>query len=299
MVADNVSETVAVLRRFNRSFTQRIGVLDDSFLGTGRPLGPARLLFEIGEGSRRVQDLRALLGLDSGYLSRLLRTLEAEGLVKVHPDPHDRRRRVASLTRSGRREWQRLEDRSQELSARLVAPLTTRQRSDLVSALTTIDRLTRASTVTFHEVPASHPEAVHAMTRYFSEIDDRFDGGFDPGDTLVTDAGSMTAPEGAFVVAHGNGSVVACGGVKRIDRRTAEIKRMWVDPKWRGLGLGVRLLANLESHATRLGYRVVRLDTNSVLVEAITMYERSGYNSIERYNDNPYARRWFEKRLDC
>jgi GNAT superfamily N-acetyltransferase len=190
-----------------------------------------------------------------------------------------------------------LDDRSQELATRLVAPLTTHQRRDLVDALTTIDRLTRASTVTFDEVAASHPEAIEAMTRYFAELDDRFDGGFDPGDTLVADAGSMSGPPGAFVVAHSHGAVVGCGGVKRIDSRTTEIKRMWIDPAWRGLGLGLRLLANLESHATRLGHRVVKLDTNSVLVEAITMYERSGYRPVARYNDNPYARRWFEKRL--
>ena len=83
-------EQTAVLRRFNRTYTQRIGALDESFLGTGRPLGPSRLLFEIGSGDgagATVRELRDRLGLDSGYLSRLLRALETDGLVVVRPDP--------------------------------------------------------------------------------------------------------------------------------------------------------------------------------------------------------------------
>jgi GNAT superfamily N-acetyltransferase len=154
--------------------------------------------------------------------------------------------------------------------------------------------------LSFDDVGAGHPDAIHAMTRYFAELDERFDGGFDPGDTLIADAGSMTAPLGAFVVVHNQGvtaEVVGCGGVLRIDERTAEIKRMWVDPNWRGQGIGPRLLRNLEAHAARLGCVTVKLDTNSVLIEAIAMYARAGYRSIERYNDNPYARHWFEKHL--
>ncbi len=153
------------------------------------------------------------------------------------------------------------------------------------------------STISFDVVPASHPDAIGAMSRYFEELNARFDGGFEPGDTLTADAASMTAPEGAFVVARSDGAAVGCGGVIRMDDRTAEIKRMWVDPDWRGVGLGKRLLANLEAQAAQLGFLVVRLDTNSALTEAIAMYQRAGYHSIERYNDNPYARHWFEKQL--
>ncbi len=76
-----------------------------------------------------------------------------------------------------------------------------------------------------------------------------------------------------------------------------EIKRMWVDPDWRGAGLGARLLRHLEHGAPTSGHGIVRLDTNGTLVEAIAMYERAGYRPIERYNDNPYAQAWFEKGL--
>ena len=289
---------VATLRRFNRSFTQRIGVLDDSFLGSGRALAPARLLYEIGRDGVGVLELRARLGLDSGYVSRLLRQLEAEGLITVSPDPGDGRRRTARLTGSGLDEWDTLDRRSDELAERLVAPLSARQRVELSTALANADRLLRAATITLDTVDPGSEPAIWAMTQYFNELDQRFPSGFDPGDTLVADAPSMRAPSGVFVVAYSDGDPVACGGVRGVDHTTGEIKRMWVHPDMRGAGIGQRMLQHLEHCARELGHKRAILDTNSTLVEAITMYERAGYASIDRYNDNPYAARWFAKDLD-
>ena len=93
------------LRRFNRTYTQRIRALDESFLGTGRPLGVTRLLFEVGPEGATARELRDRLDLDSGYLTRLLRRLSDDGLVDVRPDADDRRRRVVTLTAKGRRAW--------------------------------------------------------------------------------------------------------------------------------------------------------------------------------------------------
>ena len=265
-------EQTAVLRRFNRTYTQRIGALDESFLGTGRPLGPSRLLFEIGSGDgagATVRELRDRLGLDSGYLSRLLRALETDDLVVVRPDAEDRRRRRVTLSRRGRAAWRRLDDRSEELAERLVAPLSQRQRERLTEALATADRLVRAATVRLDETAPTDPRAVTAMA----------------------------APDGFFVVATSDGEPVACGGVQRLSDGAAEVKRMWVHDDWRGAGLGARLLRHLEDRARARGHAVVRLDTNDTLVEAIAMYGRAGYRSIERYNDNEWARCWFEKRL--
>src|ERR1700761_971269 len=115
-----MTDPVTVVRRFNRSYTQRIGLLDDSYLGLGMPLGPSRLLFEVGQdadtpgaagGPVTTQALRMRLDLDSGYLSGLLRRLERDGLVDVRPDPADRRRRQVTLTAAGRQHWAELERR--------------------------------------------------------------------------------------------------------------------------------------------------------------------------------------------
>ena len=292
-----MNEVTDTLRRFNRSYTQRIGVLDESFLGTGRPLGPARLLFEIGPTGAGVLDLRERLGLDSAYISRMLRRLESEGAVRVTQDPADARRRIVRLTERGRVEWATLDDRSDDLAAGIVAALSPRQQARLADALNTAERLLRSATTTFATVDPKSPDAVWALEEYFTELDRRFPQGFDVAGALADDGSALRPPDGAFVVGRQAASTVACGGVQRVDRVTYEIKRMWVHPGARGDGLGASLLGHLEERAAQLGADRVVLDTNSVLTEAIALYERTGYRPTERYNDNPYALRWFEKTL--
>jgi DNA-binding MarR family transcriptional regulator/predicted N-acetyltransferase YhbS len=301
-----MSDPVAVVRRFNRSYTQRIGVLDDSFLGTGMPLGPARLLFEIGvapattQGPLTSQALRERLGLDSGYLSRLLRRLEEENLINVIPDPGDRRRRLVSLTEAGRERWKELELRSDGQARLIVDPLTERQRERLARALSEADLLVRAATVRFEPVDPASPMARDVVGRYFAEIGRRF--GFDPSGETEKDALLLAPPTGVFVVALSDGEPVACGGLQAIapladGHSVVEFKRMWVHDDWRGAGLGSRLLRHLEDRARALGHGTARLDTNAALTEAIGMYQRAGYRAIGRYSDNPWATHFFEKRL--
>jgi DNA-binding MarR family transcriptional regulator/predicted GNAT family N-acyltransferase len=291
-------DEVTTLRRFNRVYTQRIGVLADSYLDTGRPLGPSRVLFELGAGPARVGDLRRRLDLDSGYLSRLLRQLEQEQLVRLGRDADDGRQRIVRLTARGRREWQRLDHRSEQIAAGLVGPLPPRQRAELAAALATAERLLRAATVTFDVVDPRSDGAQWAMGQYFAELDVRFRHGFDAQlGGADRDAETMIAPGGAFVVVRSESEIVGCGGILCVDDDTAEIKRMWVHAEWRGLGLAGRLLAQLESIARQLGRTRVVLDTNESLAEAIAMYHRFGYAAIERYNDNPYAHHWFAKHL--
>ncbi|MEL7976035.1 bifunctional helix-turn-helix transcriptional regulator/GNAT family N-acetyltransferase [Isoptericola sp. F-RaC21] len=309
-VSSGDDDGVEVVRRFNRSYTQRVGALEDSFLGTGMPLGTARLLFEIGTEPGTTRDLRARLGLDSGYLSRLLRRLEADGLVAVVPDADDRRRRRVDLTAAGRRAWDDLERRSVDRARELVAPLTARQRGRLAAALAEADLLVRAATVTLERVDPWSELARRAVAAYVAELDERFPGGFDPGPSPAPgerdpEDARLAPPSGAFVVATSDGEPVACGGVRTLSDgapdgargSVGEIKRMWVHPGWRGAGLGSRLLRHLEGVSRDLGHREVRLDTNGTLAEAVAMYERAGYRRIARYNDNPYAEHFFAKRL--
>jgi DNA-binding MarR family transcriptional regulator len=301
-----VTDAVDVVRRFNRSYTQRIGVLEDSFLGLGMPVGPARLLFEIGAAPATARDplttqaLRARLGLDSGYLSRLLRRLEEDGLVRVAPDPADRRRRQVTLTEAGRDSWKELERRSDDRARLIVDPLTQRQRERLARALGEADLLVRAATVSFDPVDPASPVAREVVGRYFAEIGRRF--GFDPSGETEKDTRLLLPPTGVFVVAMSDGEPVACGGLQEIaplagGRRVGELKRMWVHDDWRGAGLGSRLLRHLEGQAADFGHGIVRLDTNAALAEAISMYQRAGYRAIGRYTDNPWATHFFEKRL--
>ncbi|MEV5596793.1 bifunctional helix-turn-helix transcriptional regulator/GNAT family N-acetyltransferase [Streptomyces sp. NPDC052496] len=285
------------VRRFNRTVTERVGVLHDHYLGRDRPVGEARLLWEIGERGADVRRLRERLGLDSGYVSRLLRALEADGLVTVRPQPEDRRVRTVRLTAAGRAEHAALDDRSDELAGSLLEPLNAGQRARLVAAMAEVERLLTATTVALDVVDPAHPDAEHCLRSYFTEMQERFETGFDPARSLLPDAGELRLPNGLFLVARLHGEPVGCAGLKLPSGAPAEVKRMWVAPGARRLGLGRRLLGELEARAAGHGHDTLRLDTNKVLGGAIGLYRSYGFQEVPAFNDEPYAHHWFEKRI--
>jgi DNA-binding MarR family transcriptional regulator/GNAT superfamily N-acetyltransferase len=293
-----VDETVARVRRFNRTVTQRVGALEEAYLSRDRPLGQARLLWEIGVPGAALSSLRARLDLDSGYLSRLLRALEAAGLVVVRTSSEDGRERMAYLTAAGRAERSVLDARSDELARSMLAPLTPRQRERLVAAMGEVERLLLASMVEIQVRPPADPQARFCIRSYFAELADRFEDGFDPAASISADDLELTPPAGLLLVATVHLEPVGCGALKFHDDGTAEVKRMWVAPTARGLGLGRRLLSELEAHARRRTVRTLRLETNRALVEAIGMYRSAGYREVPAFNGEAYAHHWFEKRLD-
>ena len=284
------------VRRFNRTVTERIGVLSDDYLARSRPLGASRVLWEIGDGGSDVRSLRSRLALDSGYLSRLLRGLEAEGLVEVQAGAGDRRVRAVTLTAAGRAERAELDRLSDALAQSLLAPLTGRQRDRLVEAMGTVERLLTASLV---EIGVSEPfgeAAQFCLTSYFSELETRFDGGFDTAGGLAG-ASAYAAPGGLLLVARLRDEPVGCGALCFMDGEPDQVKRMWVARSARGLGLGRRLLAELEQRVRERGGRAIRLETNRRLAEAISLYRSAGYVEVPPFNDEPYAHHWFEKQL--
>ncbi len=285
------------LRRFNRTVTRRIGVLNEDYLGHGRPLAESRLLFEVGRDGADVRDLRARLALDSGYASRLLRALEAQGLVRVQASPADARARRVVLTAKGRREVEALDRDSQALADALLAPLSERQRTRMLAAMDEVEALLRASAVEIRVADPASAEAQACIAAYLGELDARFEAGFDAARSVSANPHELVPPQGVFLLAWLDGAPIGCGGLKVAGEGTGEIKRMWVAPEARGLGVAQRLLDSLEGHAQALALSRVRLDTNRTLVEARALYARNGYQDIPAYNDNPYADHWFEKRL--
>jgi DNA-binding MarR family transcriptional regulator/GNAT superfamily N-acetyltransferase len=288
---------IAQVRRFNRIVTQRVGALNDHFLSRDRSLGEARLLWEIGPKGRDVRSLRAELELDSGYVSRLLRSLEAAGLITVRPDDSDKRVRIARLTRLGLAERKVLDRRSDELAASVLAPLGAAQRGRLVAAMAKVDQLLTAAMVEISPTDPSHPLARYCLREYFSELDRRFDTGFDPANSISALDEEMRPPAGLFLVATLRGDPIGSGALKFHGRKPAELKRMWVAESARGLGVGRRLLAELEDHAAMHGVRKLRLETNKTLVEAISLYRSAGYVEVPAFNDEPYAHHWFAKQI--
>jgi DNA-binding MarR family transcriptional regulator/GNAT superfamily N-acetyltransferase len=288
---------VAQVRRFNRAVTQRIGVLNENFLASDRSLGQNRLLWEIGPDGCDIRALRARLDLDSGYVSRLLRALEAAGLVVIEPSTTDRRIRVARLTESGRHELVRLDRRSDDAAEAILQPLNARQRAKLVTAMADVERLLTASTVEVRESDPRLPDARHCLQTYYSELKVRFRGGYDPAVSPVADD-EMTPPAGLLLIASLHGEPVGCGALVFYPDDVGLVKRMWVAPSVRGLGLGRRILFELEDRGRANGVRLMRLETRDELGEAVQMYRTSGYREVAPFNDEPYADHWFEKPLD-
>ena len=285
------------VRRFNRVVTQRVGALQEAYLARGRSLGLDRVLWEIGLDGCDVRSLRARLDLDSGYLSRLLRSLERSGLVQVERSGGDGRVRIARLTKEGVAEREVLDRRSDELAVSILEPLSERQQKRLVAAMDEVSRLLTASMVRVGVVDPRRPEAQYCVQSYFAELGRRFDAGFDHTRSISADNAELTLPAGLLLMATLHTEPVGCGGLKLHGAEPAEIKRMWVSPEARGLGLGRRLLTELEREAIAHGAPAVRLETNRNLTEAIALYRAAGYREVPAFNTEPYAHHWFEKSL--
>ena len=290
--------TIEQVRSFNRTVTQRVGVLQDEYLARGRPLGASRVLWEVGRAPVDVRALRARLDLDSGYLSRLLRSLEAEGLVVVEPDATDRRVRTVRLTAAGRAERAVLDRESDALAESLLAPLGDGQRERLVAAMArrraaphrgpgrrrgrgpaqrggaVLPRRLRRRAGRHASRAASTPPAAARSTR-------------PPSRRRAACCSSRACTP----------SRSRCGALKLPPGEPAEIKRLWVAPDARRLGVARRVLAELEAQARQAGAdgRPPRHEPRAA--RGHDAVPRGGLHEVAAFNDEPYAHHWFEKRL--
>ncbi len=146
-------------------------------------------------------------------------------------------------------------------------------------------------------VDPEHPDAKRCLRAYVAELNRRSDIPFDPRNGSTAEPHEVRAPAGAFLVAYLNGEAIGCGAVKHRPGGPSDIKRMWVAESARGLGIGRRLLRELEQLVRASGAGVVQLETNAALVEAITMYRSAGYGEVSAFNEEPFADHWFAKPL--
>lgn len=289
-------DPIARLRRFNRAVTREVGALDTSFLGRGRPLGMARVLQLVRPEGTDVALIRDTLGLDSGLMSRFLRSLEHEGLIETTTDPADRRRRIARLTPDGVAEMAAYEAIGHDRAARLIARAGSRS-DEVVAAMDLIATLLNRDHLAIRRADPDSPEAVYCLQSYFDELLTRVDAA-KPGMFALPDPGaeSYRPPQGCFLIAWSDDLPVGCVSLRPLDSTTAEIKRLWVHHSTRGQGLARRLMAAIEDEARALGHQLLKLDTNSVLTEAIALYRTSGWTDIAPYTSPP-ADTWLEKPL--
>jgi GNAT superfamily N-acetyltransferase len=160
-----------------------------------------------------------------------------------------------------------------------------------------VERLLAASAVRIEPCDPRLPAARSCLAAYFAELAGRFEAGFDPAQSISAADGELTPPLGLLLIATLHGEPAGCGALKFHPGAPAEVKRMWVAPDARGLGLGRRLLEALEAEAARRGVTMLRLETNRTLSEAIGLYRSAGYREVPAFNDEPYAHHWFEKTL--
>jgi ribosomal protein S18 acetylase RimI-like enzyme len=190
-----------------------------------------------------------------------------------------------------------LDRRADDLAESLLEPLRASQRERLVAAMFEVERLLTASMVEVGPIDPGHPHAQFCLRSYFSELDRRFEKGFDAAKSIPAHEEDMRPPAGLFLLATLNQEPIGSGVLKFHGKKPAELKRMWVAEAARGLGVGRRILNELEAHAKKRGVRAIHLETNGSLIEAISLYRSAGYEEVAPFNSEPYAHHWFEKRL--
>ncbi len=289
-------DAIARLRRFNRVVTREIGALDTSYLGRGRPLSAARLLQLVKATGTDVADLRNRLDLDTGQLSRLLRSLETEGLVRLETDPADGRRRIAMLTPEGQAEWQ-IYDQLGHAKARAVFDRAGSRQHALIAAMDLIATVMLQDQVEIRDADPDDPASLHCLSAYF-QILLKMNHGITP-DMLplpLPDADNYRPPHGAFLIAWSDDLPIGCVSLHPLESGIAEVKRLWVDPVARGQGLARRLMRAIESRARDIGFTGLKLDSNTDLAAAIALYRADGWAETAPYTSFP-ANIWMAKRL--
>jgi GNAT superfamily N-acetyltransferase len=205
--------------------------------------------------------------------------------------------RRAHLTKGGLRERAELDRRSDDLAVHILETLTDKQRKQLTSAMGQVERLLKPLWFALKPMIPPVLTPYGASNSILLKPNARFEAGFDPARGIPADAHELVRPRGALVIARLRGQPVGCGALKFAEKQSAELKRMWIAPAVRGLGVGRRMLSELERLASKRGIRLLRLETNRALKEAIALYRGSGYVEVGAFTTEPYAHHWFEKRF--
>ncbi|MPZ96704.1 MAG: GNAT family N-acetyltransferase [Propionibacteriales bacterium] len=283
--SDVGGELVEQVRSFNRFYTRLIGVLTDGLVGTPYSLTEARVLFELAQrGCIDTAELRRLLDLDAGYLSRLLARFVTDGLVRRDQSTTDARRHVLTLTDAGRAAFATLDARQVEAVEQLLEPLSVQQRAELASGMSSIRHalgdppkpqgyvLRQPEPGDLGWVVARHGAlyaAEYGWDSSFEALVARVVADYVDGHDPKRDAAWIAEIDGAPV-----GSVFCAGA----DASTAKLRLLLVDPAARGMGIGARLVEECLRFARRVGYSRITLWTNDVLTQARRIYEQAGFH---------------------
>ncbi|MEE9210893.1 MAG: helix-turn-helix domain-containing GNAT family N-acetyltransferase [Kiloniellales bacterium] len=289
-MADNdFPERVEAVRRFNRFYTKRIGVLHEGLLGSPFSLAEARVLYELAShGQTTATQLRQELGLDGGYLSRILRRFDRAGLVDGKRSKTDGRQRLLRLTEPGQEAFAALDSRSRNENGAMLGELPRADQRRLVAAMRVVEDILGAKShqrvpylIRPHQ-PGDMGWIVHRHGLLYAEEygwDETFEALVA---RIVADFLDSFDPKAERCwIAEKDGAIVACVFLVKRSKRVARLRLLLVEPKARGLGIGARLVDECVRFARRAGYRKITLWTNSVLVTARHLYENAGFTLVE------------------
>ena len=298
MGKDDLQARIEAVRRFNRFFTRRIGVLREGLLHTPYPLTEARVLFEVANRKEATaSDFSRELGLDPGYLSRTLSGLERRGLIQKAPSEADGRRRILSLTTEGLKAFGVLDARSREEIAELLDGLSEEDQRRLLEAMRTIEGILGTG-LKFSEpffVRPHEPGDMGWVVQRHGELymreygwDERFEALVAH---IVADFIDGYEPFGERCwIAEMDGERVGCVFCVKAGDTVAKLRLLLVEPGARGLGLGGRLVDECIRFARRCGYETLTLWTNSVLAVARRIYEEQGFRLVEEEKHHNFGK---------
>jgi len=299
MKTEDLGAQVRVVRRFNRFFTRRIGVLREGLLHSPYSLAEARVLVEVSRGGAAATDLSRELGLDPGHLSRILAGLERQGLLDRVRSEADGRRRLLSLTPEGEAAVGLLDERSREEVAEMLGGLSNHERRRLLDAMQTIQDIFGETSGRFkfsepfflrqHE-PGDLGWVIHRHGALYA----REYGWDEQFETLVARIvadfaeGYDPARERAWISEMGH-EIVGCVFLVKETDEVAKLRLLLVEPEARGLGLGERLVQECIRFARRAGYKKLTLWTNDVLHAARHIYQKQGFRLVDEERHHSFG----------
>lgn len=300
MLNSTIEERIEAFRHFNRFMTRQVGALREGLLHTPYTLTESRILFEIADSEYvTASDLTMELGLDSGYLSRILSRLEENGLLYKERSEQDGRQRILKLTANGKKAFSLLNERSNNEVVELFQGLSDGEQQQLIHSMQTIERLLNKNEGLKFSGPyflRQHQHGdmgwvVHMHGALYAKEygwDEHFEALVSQ---IVADFINHFNPEKERCwIAEMNGEIVGSIFVVDGGEDTAKLRLLLIDPKARGLGLGTKLVEECITFSKRAGYKKMVLWTNSVLKEARKIYQRKGFKLIAEENHHSFGK---------
>lgn len=297
---NSLDERIDRVRRFNRFYTRQIGVIDGHYLETTFSLTEARVIYEIACNTDPTASLICdLLGLDAGYLSRIIQRLQRDGLVDRHVSPRDNRQSILSLTDKGKTAFETLNARSHDGIQELLKPLTDTQQARLVNAMRTVEELLAPPGTGADRSPIiirpPHSGDMGWVVKRHGELYTQEYGWNEEFEGLVAEIVANFVKNfdekcERCWIAEQDGENVGCIFLVKLDEETAKLRMLLVDPKARGMGLGGKLVDECIRFARQCGYRRMVLWTNSILYSAIHLYEKAGFHKVNEEPQHSYGK---------